>query len=71
MKEIPTMNFVMIEMRRSDQENPERAYRRGFQQGVQAVVAALEGKIDPTIWGSLQDYVDGKVAQWRYSKRGR
>ena len=37
----------------------------------EAVVAALKGKIDPTIWGSLQDYVDGKVAQWRYSKRGR
>ena len=56
---------------RSDGEHPARAYRRGFQQGAQAVVAALEGKIDPTIWGSLQDYVDSKVAQWRYSKRGR
>ena len=32
---------------------------------------SAKGKIDPTIWGSLQDYVDGKVAQWRYSKRGR
>jgi hypothetical protein len=58
-------------MCRSDGEHPERAYRRGYQQGAQAMVAALEGKIDPMTWESLQDYVDGKVARGRYSKRGR
>ena len=50
---------------RSNLENPEQSYRRGFQQGARVVVEFLKDKLDPATLETLKHYVGiitGRVA---------
>jgi hypothetical protein len=58
---------------RSDQEHPERAYRRGVQHGATFVLEALmdaeHGAIDRKLLADINRYVDHTLARWRYNSR--
>jgi hypothetical protein len=48
---------------RSNLENPEQSYRRGFQQGARAVVEALKDTRDPATLDTLKQYVGITLAE--------
>jgi hypothetical protein len=68
--EFDSARVPWMPLRRSEHEHPEYAYRRGYQQGAREVVRALEGRVDPALWRSLNAFVR-KVGKWRYGKRAR
>jgi hypothetical protein len=60
-------------LERSVNEHPEQAYRRGYQQGAYAIVKALKetGAIEGRILAVIEDHVNLKLANWRYSRTRR
>jgi hypothetical protein len=59
-------------MRRSDQERPEQAYRRGVQQGAYFILEALEanrGRVDHKLLANIRRYVGHTLFRWRYGSR--
>jgi hypothetical protein len=60
-------------MNRSDSENPELAYRRGYQQGADEVAKALMPILDKhsPLWAKALDRFELAVARWRYCPRNR
>jgi hypothetical protein len=63
-------DFLDDPMRRVDSENPERAYRRGYQQGAHAVCEGLRaaGVLDADTLRQVDRFI-GTVGLWRYGPR--
>jgi hypothetical protein len=56
---------------RNENEHPECAYMRGYQQGAHAVLEALRAwETDPQVIKKVERFV-GTVGKWRYTNRRR
>jgi hypothetical protein len=55
--------------RRNDNEHPEQAYRRGYQQGAGAVLVGLRsiGTVDESVLEQVKEFV-ATIYFWRYGK---
>lgn len=52
-----------------ENEDPETAYRRGYQQGAFAAMEAAERcQNTPTGWNKIRNWVNIEIANWRYGK---
>jgi hypothetical protein len=60
-------------MERNQHEHPEQSYRRGYQQGADAVLDALRKAevLDESTLRKLVRFVYGKVAHWRFNSPRR
>ena len=59
MTEVPTEKQLMAwDIRRS--------WRRGYVDGFQVALLAMEGKCDPSHWAELSKWVQDELVKWRF-----
>ena len=52
-------------MNNSEYDDPERSYRRGFQQGAYAVLEVVSPNLSSSLAKKLEDWVLKKLHRWR------
>jgi hypothetical protein len=47
-------------------DDPERAYRRGYQHGAMDTFQAVERFLDPTKRAAVREWIDADIYEWRH-----
>ena len=59
------LNELEVDMRGTENDEPEMSFRRGYQQGAIEVFDAIEQFLDPSTREVLQAWIEKDVFMWR------